>query len=425
MNEQANSELGSDFASIKKLFSDYEKAKTETGDKPARLTKEQILARHFVPRNSVEYFRILPPLPGRDLIESAYFHYFQVNDAKSYNGKSWKKIYCPAHNSPRQPKKDAQGNVILTQEGKPVLVAATCPLCETKKAILARQTPIKNSEGKLLFKKEEMNEEQLKIKAKNDELFKEAMKYDAKKYHIVRGIDKGKPKDGVKFWRFKDNHKKQGILDKLVPALQLFVQEYKTNPTDVDNGADLYINVVEAEIPSNKKKYKDVSSITARKPSKLYEDHILVQQWLEDKTTWRDVYKPATMTRVLSPEEYLERVAKGTDPYWDENAKKWVFPDPADAALQAKANEKTQSLEATPKENNAVASDLLNNAFDSVSITNVTKEDVGTFQDNSLDVGAQFSSSTTQTQSSADVDDESENSSSYEDGEDFDDDLPF
>lgn len=434
-SENAMSGQGSDFASIAKMFNDYEKAKTVEGDKPVKLTKEQVLAKYFTPRNSTEYFRILPPLPGRDVVESAYFHYVPTNDSKSFNGKTYRKIFCPAHNSPKVPKRDAQGNVYLDQQGKPVMVAQRCPLCEKKNEILAKQIPLKNSEGKFL-KKEEMNPQQLEIKAKNDELYKKAMQFDAKKYHIVRGIDKGKPKDGVKYWRFKDNFKNQGVLDKLIPALKIFFEEYKINPTDVENGSDLYINVVEAEIPGTKKKYKDVSSITARKPSKLYDDPIIVQQWLNDKSTWRDVFKPVTMTRVLTPEQYLEKVALGIDPYWDENSKKWVFPSPADAELQAKANEKTQSLEATKEKDVELASDLANSStFETVNITNVTKEDVGTYQDDFVDVSAKFSPQAPQptatqntnvaSQSVTDTEEEDSNSGGFEDGEGDYDDLPF
>jgi len=381
------------YSDVMTMFDDYENKSTD--NKPKQ-TKEDILAKYFTPRNGIEQFRILPPLKGRKIIESAFFHYVPVNKAITA-GKGWRKIYCPAHNSPKVPKLDAQGMVIKDQGGNPVLVAEKCPLCEKAEQIKQRlDTSVK------FIKKDAMNDAQLAIREKNIMIYKEAGKWEARKYHIVRGIDRGKVKDGVKFWRFKDNFKNQGILDKLVPALKLYYEDQQKNPTDINEGTDLYINVVDSRMP-NGNTYKDVSSITARQPSKLYDDHIVVNQWLSDQVTWRDVFKEATMTKVLTSSEYLERVAKGTDPFWDDrdqDNKRYIFPDVADADLMVKANEKSESLDADSTESYEMASDVaaanvVNDSYN-VNITNVTAEDVGTHKDDAVDVGAEFTNTPTE-----------------------------
>jgi hypothetical protein len=385
VNPSQNTSQGDDFSDVMKMFDDYEK---KSEDKPKQ-TKEDILSKYFTPRNSVENFRILPPLQGRDIIEKAFFHYVPVNKAIA-SGKGRRKIYCPAHNSPRVPKLDSTGQPIRDEQGNPVLVAQRCPLCERAASIK------KNLDNSIKYiKKEDMTPEQLVIREKNSAIFKEAGQWEAKKYYIVRGIDKGKAKDGIKYWRFKHNFKNQGVLDKLVPALKLFHEEHGKNPTDVNEGSDLYINVVDSSFGNIQ--YKDVSSITAKKPTPLYDDPIVVKQWLSDTSTWRDVYKEASMTRVLTSEQYLDRVAAGTDPYWDDrdqDNKRYVFPDPADAELMAKANEKTESLDSDSNESMEMASDVaassvIGDSY-SVGIGNVTSDDVGGDVDNSVDVGAQF-----------------------------------
>jgi hypothetical protein len=394
VNPSQNTSQGDDFSDVMKMINDYE---NKSDNEPK--TKENILTKFFTPRNSVENFRILPPLAGREIIEKAFFHQVPVNKPVA-GGKGWRKIYCPSHNSPRVPKLDSTGEPIKDEQGNPVLIAQRCPLCEKAEAIK------KGLDNSIKYiKKENLTPEQKIISEKNREIWREAGKWEAKKYYIVRGIDKGMPKDGVKYWRFKHNFKNQGILDKLVPALKLFHEQYGKSPIDINEGSDLYINVVDTKMP-NGTPYKDVSSITAKQPSKLYEDPIVVKQWLNDNSTWRDIFKEASMTRVLSSEEYLERVASGTDPYWDDRDqenKRYVFPDPSDAELMAKANEKTESLDSNSSSNFEMASDVNATSIISdsygVNINNVTSEDVGNDVDDSVNVGQEFAEKATQTPS--------------------------
>ena len=380
-NQNQVTAQGADLTEVMTMFDDYE---NKSDDKPKQ-SKEDILKRYFTPRNSVENFRILPPLAGRKIVEKAFFHYVPVNKAVA-GGKGWRKVYCPSHNSAKVAKLDSAGSVIKDAGGNPVLIPQPCPLCaEANRIKKGLDTSVK------YIKKDAMTPAQLVIREKNSAIYKEAGKWEAREYSIVRGIDKGMPKDGVKYWRFKDNFKNQGILDKLVPALKLFHEQHGHNPTDVNSGCDLYINVVDSKMP-NGNTFKDVSSVTAKNPTKLYEDDIVVKQWLSDQTTWRDVFKEASMTKVLESPEYLTRIVKGTDPYWDardEENKRYVFPDPADAELMAQANEKSESLDADSDAEFGMASDVVGDAY-SVNIANVSTEDVGTFKDDAVNVGAEF-----------------------------------
>jgi hypothetical protein len=235
-----------------------------------------------------------------------------------------------------------------------------------------------------------MNAQQLEIKKENDRIYKDAMGFDAKKFYIVKGIDKNSTGDGVKFWRFKHNFKKQGIYDKLMPALQNFVEQNQVDFADPFKGTDLIISVVDNQIPGSNRTFKDVSNIMARGSSPLVEDELIRNQWLSDDKTWRDVFKPASAPE-LTDSEFLDRVARGTDPYWDDsdsNNKKWVFPDPRDYEKQEKMNNRNNSLGSTQPTERKVekASDVVGKSYDGVDINNVSKEDVGEYNDDAVDL---------------------------------------
>lgn len=428
-NEKLNQMSASnDLKDVTKMFEQYDSQTKNSSNSSNSGSEESVLAKYFMPRNNVEKFRILPPLEGRNIIEHAFFHRVQVNLP---NGKKrWRKVYCPEHNSPKVPKLDADGNPIKTQEGKVVMVNQKCPLCEKARSLQKKLDPSLKGVDKTQY-----TDEQKRIAEKNKEIYSEINKWKAHKFHIVRGIDKGAIKDGVKFWRFKDSWRKEGVLDKLMPQLKMYVEAHGKNPTSVTDGCDLYINVNDAKLP-NGSTYKNVTTITPMQPSKIIDDDMLLKSWLNDKTTWRDVFKEASMTKVLTPTEYLERIAKGTDPYWDDSGdkKQYVFPDPADSELMKKANERSESLGAAGGDNFEKASDVNTVISDSynVTINNVTSEDVGGDVDDSVDVGKEFAnkadenSNTSSQESQEQKTVESSNDLIVDGDDEFDvDDLPF
>ena len=326
-----------DLAAANQMFADY-----KTGQqKNKKKTSEEILAKYFEPRKSKEYFRILPPKDGKPAYEVAFFHVIEhiTSGGKLKRGS---KIYCPAHNDPKVQKRNSDGSLAFDPNNHPIMVAAPCPLCDKAKKLLAKQD--QSIKG---IRKENMTEAQKEINEANKKIFMEANKFEAKKFYILRGIDKGAEKDGVKFWRFKHSFTNQGTLDKLIPALQDFVDLNQVSFFDVNNGTDLSITV--GETMSNNPAigtYKTITAINARGKSPLNQDPIVVRQWLEDPITWREVYTPKK-AKGIDEHRVLELIAEGNMPYWDDSDqsnKHWVFPNHPD--LQEAANTRTANLDA-------------------------------------------------------------------------------
>ena len=372
--ENQNS-TGQDLSQLKSMFSDYQKKQSQSTSKKSG---KDLLAKYFVPRNPKEVFRILPPKSGRKHIGEAFFHVVTTT-ASGGKKKHGTVIYCPAHNDAKVPKLDSDGKPLTDVNGSPLMVHAPCPLCVKHKSLIAKQDP--SLKG---IKKENMNDMQLVVKAKNDEIYKEAIKWEAKKFYIVRGIDKGSEKDGVKFWRFKHNYKNQGTLDKLLPILEMYMTDQQADFSDSMTGTDLNIIMTDSEF--NGHVYKAISAITAKGKSQLHADSQVMNAWLNDDITWRDVFLPKKAPNT-TPYEYLEMVVNGTNPYWDDTDqtnKHWVFPGRPD--LEEKANTRTMNLDSR-EENFEQASDLELLTKPQVTINNVTEQNVGTYTDDATDVG--------------------------------------
>jgi len=392
---------GGNLLELKKMFSDYQKKQSQSkGNK-----REDLLSKYFVPRKSKEIFRILSPKAGKKHIEEAFFHVVTTNAAggKKKHGTI---IYCPAHNDPKVPKLDSEGKVMFDSNNNPILVPAPCPLCAKYKSKISEQDP--SLKG---IKKENMNDMQLRVKAKNDEIYKEAIKWEAKKFYIVRGIDKGLEKDGVKFWRFKHSYKNQGTLDKLLPILEDYMSTQQADFSDPITGTDLSIIMTDSEL--NGRTYKSISAITARGKSRLSADDQVMTQWLEDDVIWRDVFKPKQAPG-MPPFEFLKAVVNGTNPYWedtDANNKHWVFPGRPD--LEEAANTRTRNLD-SDDDNFEYATDLDEEEYPRVTISNITEANVGTYTDDAVDVGKEITASASAEESNQSIED----SNQY-------DDLPF
>ena len=243
---------------------------------------------------------------------------------------------------------------------------------------------------------DDMTPQQLLIKDSNDKIYRESNSWAAKKFYIIRGVDKGAEKDGVKFWRFKHDYRNQGVLDKLGPAVTNFMEANDVDFTDAGVGTDLKLTVVAAARPGGKGgTYRYVSSIYPLGSTILHADPLVLKEWLNDPITWREVFKENSAPNI-TPYEYLELTAEGNTPYWensDPTNKHWVFPGRPD--LEEKANTRDANFDADNKEEKIeMASDLVNQSYDDVNIENVTKEDVGTFKDNAVDVTAEIKADT-------------------------------
>jgi hypothetical protein len=402
-NAETNAQ-GGNLSDLKKMFTDYQKKQSTT-----RKSREDILKKYFVPRNTKELFRILPPKAGKKHIEEAFFHVVTTNTAGGKK-KHGTVIYCPAHNDPKVQKLGVDGKPELDSNGQPKMIPAPCPLCVKAKKILVQQDP--SLKG---IKKENLTDAQKRIFDKNKEIFMEANKWEAKKFYIVRGVDKGQEKDGVKFWRFKHNFRNQGTLDKLLPILEEYMTTQQADFSDPQVGTDLSIAMADTEF--NGHVYKTISAISFRGKSLLHSDPIVVRQWLDDNSTWREVFLPKRAPGV-EPYEFLEMVANGTNPYWedtDANNKHWVFPGRPD--LEEAANTRKRNNDADENENFEMASDM-DEELPRVTISNMTESKIGTYTDNASDVSAEALAET------SDVVETTESQVETGDTPDYDD-LPF
>jgi hypothetical protein len=130
-----------------------------------------------------------------------------------------------------------------------------------------------------------------------------ARQYRPRKFYVVRVIDRDNEEDGVKFWRFKHNFKGDGIMDKLIPLFQK-----KGDITDPREGRDINLILKAVKLPSGNGMYTTVSTIITEDPAMLTTETEKANLWMSNTETYRDVY-------VKKDEQFLEKVAKGENPY--------------------------------------------------------------------------------------------------------------
>lgn len=344
LENSASLQNNSDAEALDSLFNKYK----ERDEKKKKFSKEEILSKYFNPRKDTEFFRALPKRPNEELIEEGYFHKVQAGKFASNTTA----VYCLAKNNPKVQAKDKDGNLVTDQQGKPVMVEQYCPLCAKAKAIKGKQYKdvIGKKETDLATAEEK---EHYRI---NKELFKKSTLFEAKLYYIIRGIDRGAEKDGVKFWRFKQNFKGQGVHDKLwKPIIQQYYMQTGKLYSDVNAGIDLIISVVDNQMPGTNRTFRDVSAINPKMggSSPLHSDATIAKQWLDDKITWREVFKPkkapgideVTYLKLAAEErEVGQKYDMRNTPYYDEELKKWIFPNHPD--LEEAANTKNRNLDA-------------------------------------------------------------------------------
>jgi hypothetical protein len=197
--------------------------------------------------------RILPTTDGSSPFKEVYFHEIQVD------GK-WVKLYDPKQEGKRSPLDEVRESLEMTG-------------VQTDKEL--------------------------------------ARTYRSRKFYIVKVIDRDHEQDGPKFWRFKHNHKGDGILDKVFPIFR-----NKGDITDITNGRDLILSLTLTKAGTGKE-YTTINSVIPEDAGPLHTDANVAKTWLDDELTWSDVYSK-------KPEEYLEMVANGEVPRWDSETKKWV-----------------------------------------------------------------------------------------------------
>jgi hypothetical protein len=241
------------------VLKQYEQNKNATSGNSNKMSSEDRLKRYFttvLPKGSKgeeRRIRILPTKDGSSPFVEVKFHEVQVD------GK-WVKLYDPA------------------QEGK------RSPLNEVYEGLMMSGV---DSDKEL------------------------ARNYRSRKFYIVKVIDRDHEADGVKFWRFKHNHKGDGVIDKIFPIFR-----NKGDVTNPENGRDLILSLALTKAGTGKE-YTVINSVLNDDPSALHTDADVAKTWLDDELTWSDVYSK-------KGEDYLEMVARGEVPRWDTASSKWV-----------------------------------------------------------------------------------------------------
>ena len=273
------------------VLAQYEKNTTSTGG-GSGMSQDERLKKYFTTvlqkneKTGQRRVRILPTSDGTSPFKEVWYHELQVNG-------QWTKLYDPGKNDGER-----------------------SPLNEVYEELM--------SSGK----------------ATDKEL---ARQYRSRKFYVVKVIDRENEEDGVKFWRFKDNYKQEGILDKIIP-----IWRQKGDITDPEKGRDLIVELTKAKTPAGKE-YTITQTIMYDDPAPLHVDKETAQEWLDDELTWNDVY-------AKKPVEYLEAVASGETPVWDSELKKYVYGDEQEINLGGSS--KSKSVTTDPQDSMEVDEDL-------------------------------------------------------------------
>ena len=249
--------------SLDAVLAQYEKNTTRSNATGGQVSQEERMKKYFTTillkgeKSGQKRVRILPTTDGSSPFKEVWYHEIQVD------GK-WVKLYDPGKNDGER-----------------------SPLNEVYEELMSTG---KESDKEL------------------------ARQYRSRKFYIVKVVDRDAEEDGVKFWRFKDNYKQEGILDKIIP-----IWKAKGDVTNPEEGRDLIIELTKSKTPGGKE-YTVVQTIMYDDPSPLHADATTKKEWLDDELTWNDVY-------TKKPEEYLEAIARGETPRWDSELKKYVYGD--------------------------------------------------------------------------------------------------
>lgn len=258
--------------SLDAVLAQYEKNKNVSQSSGNRMSQEDRLKRYFTTalpkgtKSGEKRIRILPTADGSSPFTEVWFHNVQVQ------GK-WVKLYDPGKNS----------------DGSPT--GERSPLSEVEEAL------------------------KLAGDAQSKEL---ARQYRSSKFYIVKVIDRDKEEDGVKFWRFKHNWRGDGPLDKIIP-----IWKNKGDITNPQEGRDLLLILQAVPLPSGRGEYTTISSVMYDDPEPLSSETTQSDEWIKasSEVNWTDVYSQR-------PVEYLEAIANGVDPVWDNELKKYVYDTP-------------------------------------------------------------------------------------------------
>jgi hypothetical protein len=246
---------------VQNSLADYEKIKNSQGSSGSNsvdLKRYFSIALENNQKSGIKEFRVLPLDPSGKWYEVVRFHNLKVGD-------KWVKLYDPAQEGRRSPLNDTYN--ILIKGSK---------------------------EDKTL-----------------------ANNYRSREFYIMRGIERGKEHEGVKFWRFPLTKDGTGIMDKII--INMEYEKTRPNPMAPFFHPKEGYNLVIHTTKDPAKGYTKISQILfdTRSSGPISEDKSQMDAWLNDSTTWKDLYREKSV-------DYLEIVAQGFTPVWDKEASKFV-----------------------------------------------------------------------------------------------------
>jgi hypothetical protein len=148
-----------------------------------------------------------------------------------------------------------------------------------------------------------------------------AGQYKSRKFYILRVIDRDNEQDGVKFWRIKHSLKNDGAYNKIMDLMYA----KKEDITDPETGRDLTLTLSVLKNPMGGE-YTSITSVIPEDKSPLSENEEQKNLWLSNQLTWQDAYSK-------KPVEYLQGVAEGYVPKWNDKIKKFVYGEEAEEMM--------------------------------------------------------------------------------------------
>jgi hypothetical protein len=220
--------------------------------------------------------------------DRAYFHIFAVPNQGRPGNREYE-LYCPKKN-----------------DGKP------CPVCDKEDALkkkgFDRRDEVKAAHG----------EQAMKDDPQAKAFLREANKYEARGFTVLDVVERARQIEGKKFAFIKDHQRKQGGWDKIEPQIAIMDKD-GIDFTDVNEGYDMTLTIVDADRPDGQGTYRAISAATFdRKPSPLGNGGEESARLASDPLEWRQVKKPASVPGYLNADQFLAETAAGRMPIWDE-----------------------------------------------------------------------------------------------------------
>lgn len=144
--------------------------------------------------------------------------------------------------------------------------------------------------------------------------------YKSSPYYICRVIQRDKEHEGIKYFRFRSTDNGSGFMDKIVPYIQRNYDLF-----DPQNGHDITLTLRRDPVKPDTVR---ITAVMVEANGPLSNDPVQTEQWLADETTWENVFKKYST-------DYLEIIAKGSEPAWDKDKQGYVPKEELEAKLNS------------------------------------------------------------------------------------------